>query len=176
MAVYSQYNPATGQFEYFQGAPVQSSGDPSQWDWSNYGQSDPQAYPDYWARPDGAMLARAMAAGTGWTAPRMPQSPYGSGVRYAFSPYDVAQSVRDNAAYLNYLNQGGYYSQPAEGAGGGGEWGAVGPSLADRAVSFGQRALAPYAANARAAADAAQWFADTGRRASEAQDWAEGIY
>ena len=172
MAVYSQYNPATGQFEYFQGAPVQSSGDPSQWNWSNYGQADPRAYPDYWARPDGSLLARAMQSGLGWTAPRQAASPYGSGVHYAFSPYDAAQGIRDQAAYLNYLNQP-YYSQPADGPGGGGDWGGDSVNGTGAARALGGAALLGPAGYA---APAARWFADTGRRASEAQDWVEGIY
>lgn len=71
MAVYSQYNPATGQFEYMQGAPAapQYGGDPAGWDWRYYGQADPRAYPDYWADPNGTLLAQAMQAGLGWTAP-----------------------------------------------------------------------------------------------------------
>ena len=84
MAVYSQYNPATGQFEYFEGAPAQSYGDPSQWNWDNYGQADPRPYSDYWARPDGSLLADAMRMGNAWTAPSRAPSPYGSGVHYAF--------------------------------------------------------------------------------------------
>lgn len=173
MAVYSQYNPATGQFEYFQGAPVQSSGDPSQWNWSNYGQADPRAYPDYWARPDGSLLAQAMQSGLGWTAPRQAASPYGSGVHYAFSPYDTVQAVRDGAAYLNYLNQGGYYSQPTEGPGGGGDWGGDSMNGTGAARALGGAALLGPAGYA---APVARWFADTGRRASEAQDWVEGIH
>ena len=172
MAVYSQYNPATGQFEYFQGAPVQSSGDPSQWNWSNYGQADPRAYPDYWARPDGSLLAQAMQSGLGWTAPRQAASPYGSGVHYAFSPYDAAQGIRDQVAYFNYLNQP-YYSQPADGPGGGGDWGGDSMNGTGAARALGGAALLGPAGYA---APAARWFADTGRRASEAQDWAEGIY
>ena len=72
MAVYSRYNPATGQFEYMQGAPAapQYGGDPAGWDWRYYGQADPRAYPDYWADPNGTLLAQAMQAGLGWTAPR----------------------------------------------------------------------------------------------------------
>lgn len=172
MAVYSKYNPATGQFEYFQGAPVQSSGDPSQWDWSSYGQADPRAYPDYWARPDGSLLADAVRMGNAWTAPRSAPSPYGSGQRYAFSPYDAAQGIRDQVAYFNYLNQP-YYSQPAEGPGGGGSWGGDQTDGAGAARALGGAALLGPAGYA---APAARWFADTGRRASEAQDWAEGIY
>ena len=51
MAVYSQFNPAS-------------------WDYRYWGQADPRAYPDYWADPSGSLLAQAMQAGLGWTAPR----------------------------------------------------------------------------------------------------------
>ena len=163
MAVYSWYNPETGQFEYRQGAPAapQYGGDPAGWDWRYYGQADPRAYPDYWARPDGSLLADAVRMGSAWTAPQMRQLP-------VYLPPD------DMSA--RYYGQPQFTGAAGEG-GGGGAWGGVGPSFADRAAAIGMNvmrsAAAPYIANAQAAADAARWVVNTGRRAAEAQDAAE---
>lgn len=163
MAVYSQYNPVTGQFEYFQGAPAapQSSGDPASWDYRYWGQADPRAYPDYWADPNGTLLADAVRMGNAWTAPQTRQLPM------YLPPYDMS---------ARYYGQPQFTGAAGEG-GGGGAWGGVGPSFADRAAAAGMNvmrsAAAPYIANAQAAANAAQWFSDTGRRAAEAQDAAE---
>ena len=147
MAVYSQYNPATGQFEYMQGAPAapQSGGDPSTWNYAYWGQADPRAYPDYWARPDGSLLAQAMASGLGWTAPQ--------GGAPAAAPFAGAMMPPE----IRYMQQAAPYATPLQRS-----WlGAAADAVAG-----------PNGYPARAA----RWFADTGRRASEAQDWAEGIY
>ena len=147
MAVYSQYNPAAGSFEYFQGAPVQSSGEPSQWDWSHYGQADPAAYPDYWVDPNGSLLAQAMQAGLGWTAPRggapAPARAYAPFEAQMLPPELRYQpmSVQDQHMRSNVLLGGN-----------------------------------PYGLARSPLGRMYDWFADTGRRAAEAQDWAEGIY
>ena len=145
MAVYSQYNPATGQFEYMQGAPAapQSGGDPASWDYRYWGQADPRAYPDYWARPDGSLLAQAMQAGLGWTAPAAPALPtYVPGM----------QMMPPEVRYFE--EQAPHYAAPLERS-----WlGAAANAVAG-----------PYGYPARAA----RWVVDTGRRAAEAQDAAE---
>jgi len=148
MAVYSQYNPATGQFEYMQGAPAapQYGGDPAGWDWSNYGQADPRAYPDYWARPDGSLLAQAMQAGLGWTAPQAGAAAPAPG---------AVPGMRLMPPEVRYFEeQAPHYAMPLER----GWLGRVADAVAG-----------PYGYPARAA----QWIADTGRRAAEAQDAAE---
>ena len=150
MAVYSQYNPSTGQFEYFQGAPVQSYGDPSQWDWSNYGQADPQAYPDYWARPDGSLLAQAMQAGLGWTAPRAGM-PAPAPALEAYAPF-TGQMLPPELRYQPMSMQEQH--------------------MRANAMLGGN----PYGLSRSPLGRAVDWMAETGRRASEAQDWAEGIY
>ena len=146
MAVYSQYNPATEQFEYMQGAPAapQYGGDPASWDYRYYGQADPQAYPDYWASPDGSLLAQAMQAGLGWNAPQAPAAPYAGVPGMQMTPPEVRY----------FEEQAPHYATPLERS-----WlGAAANAVAG-----------PNGYPARAA----RWVVDTGRRAAEAQDAAE---
>jgi hypothetical protein len=117
MATYSRYNSETGKFDYFQGVPVQFSGDPTQWDYSMWGHADPAAYASYWSTPDGMALARAMqyvsrAASPASSAdvqetyapfsgqmlpPELRYQPVEAG---ALLPVQqAAQAVRDTAAY-----------------------------------------------------------------------------
>ena len=145
MAVYSRYNPATGQFEYMQGAPAapQYGGDPAGWDWRYYGQADPRAYPDYWADPSGSLLAQAMQAGLGWTAPAAP------------APQAYVPGMQMMPPEVRYFEeQAPHYATPLERS-----W------LGDVANAV----AGPYGYPARAA----RWVVDTGRRAAEAQDAAE---
>ena len=146
MAVYSQYNPATGQFEYFQGAPAapQSDGDPASWNYAYWGQADPRAYPDYWARPDGSLLAQAMQAGLGWTAPRQ-ELPY----------YGPQLPIVRPGAFVGGAGAGG----------GGGFYGPVGPSMYDRAASAASAAGQWFVDTGRRAAEAQD----------AAEDWIAGI-
>lgn len=146
MAVYSRYNPATGQFEYMQGAPSAPApyveGQPV--DWRYYGQADPQAYPDYWASPDGSLLAQAMQAGLGWTAPQASSAPYAGVPGMQMMPPEVRY----------FEEQAPHYATPLERS-----WlGAAANAVAG-----------PNGYPARAA----RWVVDTGRRAAEAQDAAE---
>ena len=145
MAVYSRYNPATGQFEYMQGAPAapQYGGDPASWDYRYWGQADPRAYPDYWADPNGSLLAQAMQAGLGWTAPQAPSVPY------------VAPALPLVPPEVGYIEpQAPHYAGRLERS-----W------LGDVANAV----AGPNGYPARAA----RWVVDTGRRAAEAQDEAE---
>ena len=156
MAVYSQFNPATGQFEYTQGAPYapQYGGDPAGWDWRYYGQPDPQAYPDYWARPDGSLLAQAMAAGLGWTAPQTP-APQGAVPGMQMMPPEVRYFEEQAPHYAGRLERSwlgdaanavaGPYGYPAQAA---------------RAISNAGRRHADYQ----------EAYANT------APGWVEGIY
>ena len=156
MAVYSQYNPATEQFEYMQGAPAapQYDGDPASWDYRYYGQADPQAYPDYWASPDGSLLAQAMRAGLGWTAPAAPApQAYGPGM----------QTLPPEARYFE--EQAPHYATPLERSWLGSAANAVAgpngyPARAARAVSNAGRQHADYQ----------EAYANT------APGWVEGIY
>lgn len=150
MAVYSQYNPATGQFEYFQGAPSapQYGGDPAGWNWDYYGQADPQAYPDYWADPNGSLLAQAMQAGLGWTAPRPAAPAPAPEVRYANPPAMLPPELRYQPMSMHEQH------------------------MRANTLLGGN----PYGLSRSPLGRAADWMVDTGRRAAEAQDWAEGIY
>ena len=157
MAVYSQYNPATGQFEYFQGAPSAPSpyveGQPI--DWRYYGQADPQAYPDYWADPNGSLLAQAMAAGLGWTAPRAPAMPS--------ADVPGMQMVPPEVRYIE--PQAPHYATPLERSWLGAAANAVAgpngyPARAARAISNAGRRHADYQ----------EAYANT------APGWVEGIY
>ena len=157
MAVYSQYNPATEQFEYMQGAPAapQYGGDPALWDYRYYGQADPQAYPDYWASPDGSLLAQAMQAGLGWNASQAPTVPYADVPGMQTMPPEVRYFEEQAPHYAMPLERSWLGSVADAVAGPNGY-----PARAARAVSNAGRQYADYQ----------EAYANT------APGWVEGIY